>query len=471
MAFTEYYCDFTNGSNLNAGSTNSAPVYTSAAGDSDGTSVFTPNDGINPSLTVSAGMEGSVYVTAGATVAVFIGRIVTVVNAVNGAITFSTTAKSGTFPAASAGAHTITLIVGGYWKGPNAAVGFPFGFITAAQTNVAGDYPRVNFKAGTNYAITTAMTHSLAGPVRFQGMTTTAGDGGKATIDGGTSGVSYVLLTLSGFVGCTLADLIFQNNGASAAADGLKIANGSAYRCVVHAVRGNGINDTSASLLVECETYACNQSNTSGLAGIAVHRLARRCYSHDNTAGSNADGFFLSNGADLVGCIADSNAGVGGRIATGSVVISVMGSDFYNNTSDGLSIGGGSGTLMEVYVENCNFVKNGGYGINDTGSGAFRTEGAIVNCGFGSGTQVNTSGQTNNLSAMEVSGSVTYPSGVTPWNAPTTGDFRIILPQAQYAGRGTFTETDGTNTGTVAYPDIGAAQHSLASAGAAILFA
>ncbi len=118
---------------------------------------------------------------------------------------------------------------------------------------------------------------------------------------------------------------------------------------------------------------------------------------------------------------------------------------------------------VAVYIENCNLVKNGGYGINLSTTGS--KIGYILNCGFGSGTQVNTSGQTNSLGSVEVSGSVTYAANVTPWNAPTTGDFRIILPQAQYAGRGAFTQTDGTNTGTVAYPDIGAAQHVQAPIG------
>lgn len=188
MSFSEFYCDFTNGSNLNAGSTNAAPIYTSAGGDSDGTSQFTPNDGSTPASTVSVGMFGSVYVTAGATVAVFVGRITVVAAGVNGAITFSTTAKSGTFPAASAGAHTITLKVGGYWKGPNAASGFPFGFITNALTNVAGDVNRVTLLATATYTVTAAIAHGNAGPTVFRGGTASAGDGGRATIDGGGTG-------------------------------------------------------------------------------------------------------------------------------------------------------------------------------------------------------------------------------------------------------------------------------------------
>ncbi len=476
MAFSEFYTDFTNGSNLNAGSTNAAPVYTSAAGDSDGTSVFTPNDGVNPSLTVSAGMFASVYVTAGATVAVFVGRVVTVVNAVNGAITVSTTAKSGTFPAASAGAHTITCIVGGYWKGPNAAAGFPFGFITNALTDVAGDLPRVNFTNGAVYSITAAASHTNAGPITFSGMTASPGDGGKFIIDGGTSGVSYTLLTLNAS-SLILQDCILRNNGASATAAGLSLGSALAYRVVVHDVRGSGFSNSGAYEVVECEAYACNQSNTASLGGFllgSTGSFALRCYAHDNV-GNNNNGFCINvAGCFLTDCIADTNGKSGFvYICNNSQIQAFVNCDAYNNTGDGFLLTAGGANRALVYVENCNAVKNGGYGINFIGGGAGIYNAIVNNCGFGSGTQVNTSGQINSTVAanVQVSGSVTYPSGVTPWNAPTTGDFRIILPQAEYAGRGNFTQTDGTNTGTVAYPDIGAGQHSLASAGAAILFA
>ncbi len=124
MAYTEFYCQ-TTGDNLNAGSTTANGAVYTGVGDSDGTSVFTPSDGSTPASTVSVGDFASVYVTAGATVAVFIGRVTIVAAGVNGAITVSTSAKSGTFPAASSGAHTITCKTGGAWKGPNSAVSFP----------------------------------------------------------------------------------------------------------------------------------------------------------------------------------------------------------------------------------------------------------------------------------------------------------------------------------------------------------
>jgi len=85
----------------------------------------------------------------------------------------------------------------------------------------------------------------------------------------------------------------------------------------------------------------------------------------------------------------------------------------------------------------------------------------IMNCGFGVGTQVNVSGDifTTRIGAIQVVSSVSYPTGLTPWVDPANGDFRINLPQARAVGRGTFTQTQASYAGTVAYPDIGAGQH------------
>src|SRR5512139_2727305 len=122
MAYTEFYCDPVNGSNLNAGSTtDAAAVYTATNGGWDsGTGVFTPAAG-DPSATVSVGMFASVYLDA-ATVAVFVGRVTAVDSTT---VTVSLTVKIGTAPATSANGRTIK--VGGAWKGPNAAVNWPFG--------------------------------------------------------------------------------------------------------------------------------------------------------------------------------------------------------------------------------------------------------------------------------------------------------------------------------------------------------
>lgn len=466
MAFTEFFCR-SGGSNLNGGGLstgaepNTTPVY-SGVGDSDGTSVFTPSDGSTPASTVTVGDFASVYVTIGATVAVFIGRVTTVAAGVNGAITCSTTAKSGTFPAASAGAHTITCNVGGAWKGPNAASGFPFGFVTSTLTDSSNDSPRINFKNDATYSITAAITHSGNGPIRFQGYTGSPADGGKGIIDGGTSGTSYVLMTVSG-TNVDLADMILQHNGATGTANGASFSGSECTirGCVVNNVLGSGFACSGTSnVFLECEAYTCNTSNTSNAAGFTPTggtNMLIRCISHDNS-GSNNLGFNMS-GAIAINCIADTNGKTGFFLNTGTLDM-LYGCDAYNNVGDGADIA--NAALASFVIENCNFVKNGtggtGYGINSSGSSTARN-GSIRNCGFGSGTQANTTGAIASFTGINVVGTVTYASGVTPWVDPANGDFRINLATAKNAGRGTFTQTAASYTGTVGYPDIGSAQH------------
>lgn len=466
MAFSEFYCQ-TTGSNLNAGSTTGNSAVYTGVGDSDGTSVFTPSDGSTPASTVSVGDFASVYVTSGATVATFIGRVTNVAAGVNGAITVSTTAKSGTFPANSSGAHTITCKTGGAWKGPNGAVAFPFNFITNALKDVAGDIPRVNFKNNATFSITAAMSHNNAGPVWFQGYASSPGDLGQANIDGGTSGASYILLTI-GADDNHFADLIFSNNGASGAMGLVEADNVCGFaRCVFHDSRGSGIESRMACTFHECEAYNTNKSNTGTRAGFLVFASSGnfvRCISHDNTGGSNADGFLDtgSEGIIWIDCISDTNTGRGFSCQTSAVKASILmnGCVAYNNSLDGLNIAGPNLAL----IENSNFETNGGYGINT----AATVIGCINNCGFGSGTQANTSGQTNGTTGMQIVGSITYASNVTAEKDPANGDFRISLAAAQGTGRGKFMETAPSYAGAVAYPDVGAAQH-LGGGGGGIL--
>lgn len=451
MSYTEFYCDAATGANINAG--DNKTIVTSTNGDWGNAAAnrFTAASG-TPFSGVSVGDFASVYLD-GATTAVYVARV-TAVNAGGASLTLSSTAKSGTAPTNSATGRSCT--VGGKWKGPNAAENFPFGFVQSTMTDASGDVPRVNLKSGTNYAITAAMTHGNAGPARFQGYTSSAGDGGRAIIDGGTSGTSYTLLTLSAAQN-DLVDLIFQNNGATGSADGLNFSGNSAYvrGVVVNSVRGSGFNSASSGRCIfeEDEAYSCNQSNTSGTAGFrfaAGNQVARRCDSHDNS-GSNSIGFQLAASTVLEDCIADTNGGVGINVSSAADNCSISGCDMYNNGSHGLSIGAG----FPVSIVNSNFVKNGGYGINGTST----MHGAILNCAFGSGTQANTLGTVNSVGSVDQIGTITYASGVTPWVDPANGDFRINLAAAKGTGRGVFTQTQASYTGTVSYPDCGSAQH------------
>lgn len=451
MAFTEFYCQ-SGGDNLNAGSTaDNAAIYTATGGDWDsGTGVFTPASG-DPSATVSVGMFASVYNDGASAPTGFVARVTAVDSTT---ITLSTTVKSGTAPTTST-SNDRTIKVGGAWAGPSGTSGFPFNFIAAATVNTSGDTVRVNFKNNATYSVSAAMTHTLIGPVAFQGYSSTPGDGGKAIIDGGSTGASYVVLTVSGsgIAWTVFSDFVFSGNGATGNAG---LVNGSndtrtgMFRCVFRNSRGYGYFGLQAN---QCEAYGCNASNTTNTAGFTAQSGGAnytKCVSHDN-AGSNSAGFYTqANSTTFIKCLSYNNGGAGFRInnVTGWLLSHC---DAYANGSHGIEQLSQKGV---GFIENCNLVANGGYGISLVGAGLF---GTILNCGFGSGTKVNASGATSGVTDMTVEGSVTYAADVTPWNAPDSDDFTLVLAAARGAGNGTFGTFEAGANSTVSKPDIGAA--------------
>jgi hypothetical protein len=461
MANTEFCCR-SGGSNLNAGTRTGNSTepgttadFTYASGNwVQGTGVFTVASGNPSSDGVAVGDFASVYAD-GSTVTGFVGRV-TARDATT--ITVSLTAKSGTAPTDGTGNRT--LKIGGAWQGPNGTSSFPFGFIENTLSNSSGHSPRVNFKNAANYDITAAMTHANAGPVYFQGYTTAYNDGGKATIDGGTSGASYTLLTNNGS-GNIYEDLIFCNNGATGTAPGFSYTQTCFItRCVVHSVRGHGF--TGGAILTSCEAYSCNQANSGSSGGfISTNSVYVRCIAYNNTGG-NSSGFVTSIAAStsnrFFNCIAVGN-GLHGFAIKGRADTQVLyNCDAYDNDGDGINCDVATSSGGNCLISNCNLVKNGGYGINDAEATLLHSI-QINNCGFGSGTMANTSGDTNVALFGQVEGSVTYGADLTPWVDPDNGDFRITLSAAKNAGRGSFTQTASGQAGTIGYPDIGAAQH------------
>lgn len=447
MAFTEFCCR-AGGSNLNAGTRNgsgepgTAADFTYASGSwVASTGVFTVAAGNPLTDGVAVGDFASVYAD-GSSVTGFVGRI-TARTATT--ITVSLTARIGAAPTDGTGNRT--LKVGGAWQGPNGASGFPLSLLnSSAIQNLAGDTPRINFKNDQTYAVTATVTvNNFAGPIAYQGYTATYGDGGFAILDGGTSGAAYQLTswTLNGAV---LRDFHFRNNGGTstiALAVSIGMSNGALVeRCRFSGMRGNAVRATGT--MIECEAYGNTGIGFDSVGGAHL----RRCVSHDNTG----MGFGVT-GVHCVGCLAYGNTSHGfGSINNSAVGPILLGCDAYNNGGSGLFINYSS--PAGVYVESCSFVKNALYGINLTGS---RRVGIIRNCGFGAGTQANTSGQTTGLDAVATENLVTYPADVTPWVNPGSGNFRVNLGDAKGMGRGLFPQATGGPT--VGYPDIGAAQH------------
>lgn len=464
QTYTEFYCDASAGAgtNINAGSTTAAAaVYTSVNGNWDGTSIFTPTDGTTPASTVSAGMWLSIYydnstnlVQAG-TMGGGIGIITNVAAGANGAVTIDRRTVSGTVPTSSATGRSIK--VGGSWAGPYKVIGFPFGFIGGTSTN--GPFvTRVNFKNASDYVITAAMSHGVAGPVIFQGYTSSPGDKGRAHFLDNATSASYILLTVSGAHN-NIVDAIFSASFSSGVSSGITLSGSSiaTRRVVVHDIRVSGFSFSSnVGLAEECEAYNCNQNNSGGGAGFQSGSPGVtfvRCISHDNTTAAS-DGFNLGSGAICINCIADSNGKEGFNLNASGCAYFIQ-CDSFANGDDGIDFQ--ASTAQEVWIENCNLIANGGFGINSSGSSTLRM-GHIINCAFGSGVVTNIGGNIAPIQGVYQSGNFVYSGGVMPWVDPANGDFRINLRAAKSAGYGNFLQTQASYSGTVGYPDIGAAQ-------------
>jgi hypothetical protein len=450
MAFTEFYCQ-SGGSNLNAGSTtdNVAPYSFTAGTWVQATRVLT----VGSTTGVTVGMWISIY-TSGATATTYIARITAVTGTT---ITTDSSAKMGSAPVNG----TYDAKVGGACRGLTGTAKVPFNLIGSNAVNSSGDPPRLNIKNDVTYA-PTSLTSLVAfensnRAVRFQGYSTTPGDGGIAIIDGGTSGASYSIFQATDSTAAyELADLEIKNNGATNAVDGLIFTNGavSFERCIIHDFRGRGIS-TANAILIECEVYGCNQSNTSNYGGVVIGSggvaVLDRCTIHDNT-GSNTSGVYSSGHIFLNDCIIDSNGKHGVQSINNTLTV-IKNSVFYNNTNDGFAITGTSG-FFRVLIENSDFFKNGGYGINvSTVTGSVL--GNINYCRYGSGTQANTSGQVTIPRGISQLNAVTYTSNLTPYNDPANGDFTCTDFQE---GRASWTNTQSGYGDTVGFSYIGPSQ-------------
>ncbi len=467
--YTEWYAIKGVGTNVNSGSTPDAnPTFSASSGNwtnSTGTFFKTALDPVAGGVT--NGAWASICTNLTTTNAWFIGMVTNASDSTD-TIQLSQVAFMGVNPADRVG--DVFIRVGGAWAGPNTNTmanggGFPFAFLANTATNSPNVTPCCNIKGGTTYGISNAITHALAGPIRWQGYTTTVRDGGKASFDGGTTLNYYILLTAS-CVGNDFVDLIFSNNGGTGTGASGVVSSGARNvwnRCVFHDVQRIGLDLSANSQIVsECEAYACDKQNSALYAGFhtaSTSIIFNNCISHDNT-GNAASGFFLESGNVLINCISESN-GAQGVLFTGSGDLVLIQCDFYNNTGNGVSLTTASDNGVEI--QNCNFIKNGIYGANITSGSSIR-HGNIFNCAFGSGTQTNSNGGLSSLGGSFESGSITYSSNVTPWADPANGDFRITLSEAKSVGRGSFTQTASSYTGTVGYPDIGAAQSASTNA-------
>lgn len=478
-ANTEFYVQNT-GSNLNAGSsTSNTALVTGTGGDwNSGTGVYT-FAGATDLSGVSAGMFASVY-NDGATEAVFVGRITAADDGAD-TITVSTTAKSGTAPTTST-ADDRSIKVGGAWDGPSGTSWFPLGFVAGAMTNSSGDVVRVNIKTGTYGVSDDGPTNSNAGPVVWEGYTTTAGDG--------TAAMSYPLITGDAdqngtadtlpFIGWTISGarhevryLKFQKNGVDDPgpnADGdymLRTTSGGTgavfYRCKFDYTWRDALRTgAEGGYVIECEGNGCNvdAANTYGQFQAYASTYYLRCWAHHAFKEGDAGdpGFAFQAGAGQLvtydSCVSSHNGGQGWWNVTGSPVLVMKNCIAYANGLAGIEFANISGVTATAYLENNIFAENGESGIKHLNT-TWATRG--MNNAFYS----NTDGEVaQGISGMLV-GSVTLTGDPFVSPGTTVGDFRLNATAGSGAacrqgGMGAFLFTSSAySTGIVSTPDIG----------------
>jgi hypothetical protein len=462
MAFQEFYVE-TTGSNLNGGSTPGPAKLVLTGRDWDGTSLLTCQDGDDLSG-IAVGDFASILVDGASGDTPFIARVTAIDNTAPGkSITVSTTARCGTPPTSGTGTRTIR--VGGAWAGPNGSSGFPFSFLTGAAVDASSNFPRANIRSGTDYTITAGITRNVAGPVVFQGYTTTPGDGGKATIrNTHTSSITMILLSSAGVL-TRLADLILDGGGAAltGANSGVSVAAArcSLSRITVRNQNGYGFrlqnNAAYPGILVtECEVHTLGVNGYGYWAeGIGL-TVFNRCIAH-----GVAFGYVLSGSGMATRCIADRCTSIGYDL-TGDVAI-LQHCEAHNTQGTGHGFRSSVGsTNRSHFLENCNAVLNAGNGLHVTGASAASCIILVRNCGHYGNSAGWVGGTTTGILEL---GTIAYSS--TPYTnagtsaAPRAGNF-CLTGQALQAGRIAFQQDPtvySSAIGTCAV-DLGAAERA-----------
>jgi hypothetical protein len=272
MAYTDFYMQ-TTGNDLNAGSTSAdVAVYSSSSGNWDGTSVFTPTDGSTPAGPVSVGMWANIYNSGDGAVR-YLAQVTAVAAGVNGAITFSTTAKYGTAPTSNSGSRN--LKVGGAWA-TSQALSVRLTAVTAPAST------RINFRAG-NYPSLSSQNWGIGGAsgilVWYRGYKTTPGDldnVSPANVAAWTLGTDCPVMTWSS-TGLTitgkdaiLSGLAFTSASTTASTLTLGASNVLAHRCVVLATGANAAANAVKMTNAACDLEMCYCKATASAAVTSV---------------------------------------------------------------------------------------------------------------------------------------------------------------------------------------------------------
>jgi len=441
----------TNGSNLNSGSTTSAPAYSDTAGNGSwvgtGTLTYTPTDGSTPATTVSAGMWASVY-TGTPTATPYIAQVASVGAGANGVITLSATNTFGTAPATSAVAK---CIVGG----PFADFGIVAGSC-ALHTGTVTQSTRINIQAAGTYSNTsTAVSLALAGTATmalwWRGYQTTPGDqDGNPLATAGTNIPSITFttgtLTISG------AHQMFSSldmSGAPSAA--LVTNNGSAttfyrFRCTNSSANASAycLNSYSGSANI-----AASYFKLTGTGQQCMYLGGNSTSILGSYISGGSSGISLVSTAVLVAyCVFDSVHGDAITSIANSVY--VVGCSFYNPTGNGINFTTGPANLTTI--ANCYFegvTSASKYAINNSTG----TNTDLIHCIANA--YYNCTGTVNGVGDFPL----IFDNGIlsgSAFNAPASQNFTINSLGYALGFPGTLEKVSASDVG---YRDVGALQH------------
>lgn len=258
--------------------------------------------------------------------------------------------------------------------GTSEGAGNAWATIDKAMNTVTGT-DVVHVKASATYGETATIdtAGSQAGGIRFEGYTSTPGDGGQATIDGASTRANCLATTLASNTNTYYVFKNFIFTGATG--DGVSLGNcrSVAFKnCIAHSNGGEGfLCNNSACTFFLCTAYSNGNAATEYGFHVGVSGALVACQAYSNYSGG-----ILAAGVAHIAVLAYNNgqSGTSGYNIRDSGATSVV---VANCTIDGNSVNNQTGIDLNGSVRSLVCVNNIIYGCDGT-SGVGMSWGAAI---------------------------------------------------------------------------------------------
>lgn len=336
----------------------------------------------------------------------------------------------------------------------------------ASTSTTVGDVIYVKASATYNEILTFRSTGTASSPIIWEGYSSTPGDLGRATVEGGNTRASNV--RINNCSNNVVKNFILQGATSEAINYADAISNGFFFNCRI--LKGTGTSPASVSspgyaafalTIVGSEISGFTGAGTGTGSGIVLRRI-EYCEIHGNS-GDGVSAASYRTAGEIQNNLIYSNGGKGISLSGSGGLGIISNNDIHSNTSDGISIDGADNS--NVIIQNNVITSNGGYGIN------------IVN--VPSGTTFinsdknffysNTSGEISSTSRLiQLNPNVTLTGN--PYTSSGTGDYSLN----NTAGAGSSVRSAHPYNSfpagvTVGYLDGGAVQKSGGSTAATVM--